>query len=284
MTTRIIITGTGTPVFEPGRAGPGVAIEYNGQVLQFDTGRATVMRMAEASLSLLDLEAVFLTHTHSDHVVGLSDLLMSYWLEDVNHADFQPLPVFAAGTMAASLATDLLDPWSDEIAMRQGQSGHPSDARPRVIEFAAPEAPELIFEADGLEVRAFAVRHEPVPDAVGYRIDTPDGSVVITGDTRVCDEVERAAVGADVVIYEAFCRSAVPEGLLSDPDRLASYHADTLQIGASASRLNTQQLLLTHLIPAPRSAEDRQAFVDDVRQGGYTGNVTVCDDLFEVTL
>lgn len=284
MTTRIVITGTGTPVFEPGRAGPGVAIDYNGRVFQFDVGRGTVLRMAEAALDILSVEAVFLTHTHSDHVVGLSDLLMSYWLEDVPFDTYRPLPVFAAGTMAASLARSLMDPWSDEVAMRQEQSGHPHDARPRVIEFDAPPEPELVYQEDGIEVRAFAVRHEPVPDAVGYRIDTPDGSVVITGDTRVCDEIEQAARGAGVVIYEAFSRGSIPEGLLSDPDRLAAYHADTTEIGASVARLETAHLLLTHLIPPPRTEADRQVFVDEIRRGGYTGNVMICDDLFELTL
>lgn len=284
MSTRIVITGTGTPVFEPRRAGPGVAVEFEGRVFQFDAGRATVLRMAEANLDIRALEGVFITHAHSDHVIGLTDVLIMRWLEDITRQQRQPLGVHVATGIAERLVETLLDPWAEEIAMRRAHSGHPHDAKPSVLAFEAPPTLIEVSSSFGVTVSAFSVRHEPVESAVGYRIDTPDGSVVVTGDTRVCPEVEEAAQGADVLIYEAFCPSAVPPGLLSDPERLASYHADTKQIGASAARLEIPTLILTHLIPAPQNERERQLFVEDVRSGGYGGNLVVADDLYEISI
>jgi len=284
MSTRVIITGTGTPVYEPRRAGPGVAVEFNGRVLQFDAGRATVLRMAEADLDIRTLEGVFLTHAHSDHAVGLTDLLMMHWLESNALRKPTPLSVFAAKGVAERLIRRILDPWDEEIAMRRAHLGYAHSAVPSVYAFDANPSPEEIYAHADLRVSSFAVRHEPVESAVGYRVDTPDGSIVISGDTRVCAEVEAAAQGVDILIYEAFCPAAVPSGLLSDPERLATYHADTRQIGASAARLDVPMLILTHLIPAPRTERERQLFIEDIRSGGYEGKLVIADDLYETTL
>lgn len=284
MSTRVIITGTGTPVYEPRRAGPGVAVEFNGRVLQIDAGRATVLRMAEADLDIRALEGVFLTHAHSDHVVGLTDVLMMHWLENTALPNPAPLPVFAANGVAERLIRRLLDPWDEEIAMRRTHLGYTHDALPSVHTFNASTTPKVIYKDSDLSVSSFAVRHEPVASAVGYRVDTPDGSIVVSGDTRVCTEVEAAAQGADILVYEAFCPAAVPDGLLSDPGRLATYHADTKQIGQSAARLGVPTLILTHLIPAPRTERERQLFIQDIRAGGYEGNLVLAEDLYETTL
>jgi ribonuclease Z len=118
--------------------------------------------------------------------------------------------------------------------------------------------------------------------AVAYRVATADGAVVISGDTAVCPEVEALAAGADVLVHEALRRSAVTPGMLSDPEAIAAYHADTIELGAMAARAEVRTLVLTHLIPPPRTGADVAGFEADVRRGGFPGQVVVADDLCSV--
>ncbi len=118
---------------------------------------------------------------------------------------------------------------------------------------------------------------------MGYRIPTPDGVVVISGYTLVCDEAADLAVGLDVLACEAMRFSEIRK--VPEHRRfILDYHADTVLIGAQAEALGVPTLVLTHLIPAPASDAEEQAFVDDVRSGGYTGEVVVARDLTSVTL
>jgi ribonuclease Z len=138
--------------------------------------------------------------------------------------------------------------------------------------------------SDGeVSVLAGEVRHEPIENAVGYRVETPDGVVAISGDTVVCDEVAALAEGADVMVYEAL-RSDVIKQRPADKQYILHYHADTRLLGRQMAELQIPVLMLTHLIPAPSTDAEKQLFVDEVREGGYEGEIMVCDDLATVTL
>jgi ribonuclease Z len=127
-------------------------------------------------------------------------------------------------------------------------------------------------------VLATGVRHEPVSGAVGYRIETPDGVVAISGDTRVCDEVAVLANNADVLVHEA-TRFDPIEALPEHRRFILDYHADTRLLGRLATHANVGTLVLTHLLPVPENAADEQRFEDDVRAGGFEGRLIVANDL-----
>lgn len=276
---RVTVTGSGTPIMVPGRAGPGVVVSVGTDVvLQFDVGRGTSLRLTEAGIGLPDITAVFITHHHSDHLVGLSDLAMSHWLEQ-SSSQLEALQVIAPDGPAADIAERLLDPWQTEMTLRAAHTGKPANARIDVTRFAASETVTTVYEVGEVTVSAIAVRHEPVIPAVAYRVDGPSGSVVISGDTAVCPTLERIATGATVLVQEAFRTDAVPEGLLSDPEAISGYHSDLGEIGAMADRAGVGTLMLTHLIPPPESPKDRVNFVNDIRRAGYHGPVIVADDL-----
>lgn len=155
-----------------------------------------------------------------------------------------------------------------------------------LIAFTPHGSPREVWRsADGeVSVDAVLVRHEPVEEAVGYRVTTPDGVVVISGDTRVCEEVETMAAGADVLVHEACRVSALATAVTGTPfETIFSYHADTVELGAMAQRARVSQTVLTHLIPAPRGADEEATFRDDLIQGGYTGRILVGHDLAEVS-
>lgn len=279
MTTEVIITGTGTPLPVPERAGPGVLVRHGDIALQFDAGRGTAIRLAETGVAVGDLTAVFLTHYHSDHVVGLQDLVLTHWVTDyADKADL--LDVVAPNGPSTRYLEKMLAPWEEDLEVRALHSPRSPDPKLNIVGFDVPDEPALVWEKGDVKVFAGQVRHEPVIGAVGYRIETPDGVVTITGDTKVCPEVATLAAGSDIVVYEAMRLYGVAEGLR----HIAEYHAVTHEIGRQMEEVGIPRLMLTHLIPQPRDEEGKQLFADDVRGAGYTGELLVCDDLSTMTL
>lgn len=271
----VILTGTGTPRLSPGRAGPGVLVRYGEVELQFDAGRSTGLRLAEAGTGPGRLAAVFLTHHHSDHMVDLADLAMTAWINLQ-----EPPMIVAPEGPAARFARGLLDPWAEELELRCEHGRRTAPPTVAVATFEASTTPAEVWSRGEVRVTAVSVRHEPVEPAVAFRVDTPSGSVVISGDTKVCAEVEELSRGADVLVHEA-CR----RGELADtPWAFAvAYHADTVELGTMAARVGVPTLMLTHLIPSPVSEEEEAAFATDVRSGGYEGDVIVGRDLATAT-
>lgn len=285
--TTVTITGTGCPMLDPNRAGPGVLVtvvdeDSNTLNLQFDTGRNTVPRLSALGVEPRDLDAVFLTHYHSDHLLGLQDVVLSHWIFDSDDED-GPLTVVAPNGATRRFCERMVDLWDEDLDVRSEHNGRSPEPKLDVIGFDTPESPTEVWREGSVCVLAGPVRHEPVVGAVGYRIETPSGVVVISGDTKVCPEMGVLAEGADVVVYEAMRMDIINQ---RPPHKLyiTDYHADTRLIGAQMAELAIPTLMLTHLIPAPSTEAEKQHFLDEVREGGYAGTVLVCDDLDAVTL
>jgi ribonuclease Z len=280
----VVLTGTGVPHPAPGRAGAGVLVRYRDDDrrvnLQFDAGRSTVLRLSEAGVIPPKLSAVFLTHLHSDHVIDLADVVITHWVQQQLHTS-PPLTIVAPEGPTADFVRHMLDAYDDDVHVRMEHTGapHPTfDLKP----FVAVFEPHVVWRdtESGLSVTAVAVHHEPVPDAVAYRVDSPDGSVVISGDTRVCREVEDLSRGADLLVHEVCRRQAMKAAIAGTVfENIFSYHADSVELGEMAERAGVPRLVLTHLIPQPNDESDEAAFAADVRQGGYTGDLTVGRDL-----
>lgn len=285
MTTSVTLTGTGVPHPSPGRAGPGALVRHGDVALQFDAGRGTVLRLAEAGVGPHALTALFVTHVHSDHLVDLADVAMTRWIQQQLHTT-GPLTIYAVQGQAATFVQRMFDPYVDDIAVRTSHvKATPPEVNLHVID--TPHTPTEVWRSpDGsVRVEAVAVRHEPVVDAVGYRVVTPDGVIVVSGDTRVCNEVEQFAHGADILVHEACRATAMREAVAGTVfETIFSYHADTVPLGALAERAGVRHLVLTHLIPQPVTDREERGFENDVRNGGYTGRVTVGRDLmtFEI--
>ncbi|MDR7304105.1 MBL fold metallo-hydrolase [Haloactinomyces albus] len=271
MDTTVTLTGTGTPLPVPGRAGPGTLLRCGQLAAQVDAGRGTVLRLAELGIRCPQIGLLALTHHHSDHLVGMSDLVLTRWVQ----GGFDALPVLAPEGPTARFARRVLDIWDDDIAIRRHHGGRPTSPVVDVRAFTPTTMPSTVWRSDAVEVSTVAVRHEPVEPAVAYRFDTPDGAMVVSGDTRVCGEVERLARDADVLVHEA-CRSEVLRA--RGKDYIAEYHADTVELGAMAERAGVATLVLTHLEPGPTTAEETTAFAEDVRHGGFTGQLIVGED------
>ena len=219
------------------------------------------MRLMEAGTPPHALTALFLTHIHSDHVVGLPDVAMTGGSSSSSHPS-GPLVVVAARGVAARFVSRMLEPYDDDLSIRTEHTG----ATPIEVvlqPFDVPTTPDVVWTSDDGQIRvlAVAVHHEPVPDAVAYRIETPDATVVVSGDTRVCSEVEHLSIDADLLVHEA-CRTSAMQPLISGTvfETIFSYHADTVELGEMATRAGVPHVVLTHLIPPPEVTGDAEAF------------------------
>ena len=283
--TTVTLTGTGVPHAVPGRAGAGALVRYKDVSLQFDAGRATVLRMIEAGLSPTDLTALFVTHFHSDHVVDLPDVVLTRWVQQ-HMRNTGPLHVVTPEGSASRFVHRMMEPFDDDIHVRQTHTGG-DDLRINIDSFAPAMTPSEVWRSEdgAVFVEAVLVHHEPVEGAVAYRVTTPDGSVVISGDTRVCDEVFELARNSDVLVHEVCRTRALSANAKGTPfENIFDYHSDSVALGEFAERYGIKHVVLTHLIPSPKTEKDEQRFIDDVRSGGFTGNLTVGSDLLTVSI
>jgi ribonuclease Z len=151
MTTEVILTGTGVPHPRPGTAGAGALVRNGDLALQFDAGRSTVMRLMDAGTPPHALTALFLTHVHSDHLVGLPDVAMTRWIQQ-QLVPSGPLVIVVAEGVAARCVRRMLEPFDDDLALRVHHVG----ATPIEVDlrtFDVPAAPAVVWTSDDGSVR-----------------------------------------------------------------------------------------------------------------------------------
>ena len=194
---RVTLLGTGTPFPSAERFGSAILVEVADKRLLFDCGRGVVIRLTQAEVNPKEIDALFLTHLHSDHVVGIPDLWLSGWFLGRS----KPLPIWGPpGTR--SMAEHLVQAFGFDIRIRQA----PPDPLPaKSVEIDAKEIEQGEIYNDGLQrVSAFLVDHGTVKPAFGYRVDCGGHSVVISGDTKFCQNLVDFARGADCLIHAAW--------------------------------------------------------------------------------
>ncbi len=265
--------GTGTPVPDPRRCGSGTAaVAADGSWLLVDCGRGVTQRVLEAGLDLDALAAVLLTHHHSDHVSDLATLATTRFVAGAS----APLAVVVPDGPCRPFAETCLDAFPDEAFYSQRVAGSSERPRLSVEPFAATDRLQVVFEGGPWSVQSALVDHHPIEAAVGYRLSEGGSTVAISGDTAVCSGVELLADGVDVLVHEALRSDLVSAAALE-------WNASARSVGELAARASVGHLVLTHLLPAPAGPEDEQAFVDEARDGGYEGPITVAEDLGTLT-
>jgi ribonuclease Z len=193
----ITLLGTGTPFPNVERFGSAVLVEVAGKKFLFDCGRGVVIRLAQAGVSPREIDGLFLTHLHSDHVVGIPDLWLSGWFLGRN----RPLPIWGpSGTH--NMAEHLVQAFAFDIGIRQAA---PDPLPAKGVEIDAKEVTRGEIYNDGLtRVSTFLVDHGTVKPAFGYRVDSEGHSVVISGDTKFCQNLVDFAKSADCLIHVAW--------------------------------------------------------------------------------
>jgi ribonuclease Z len=275
---RVTLLGTGNPRPSIDRFGPAILVEAGDLRLLFDCGRGAAQRLFQLGGAelLRSIDAVFLTHLHSDHVVGLPDLWLTGWL----FGRTAPLPLTGPRGTAA-MATGLTASFAFDLKMRQEDEGlAPEGGRLK----ARDAAPGVVFQRAGLVVVAFAVDHGPVRPAFGYRIGFAGRTVVLSGDTRATDVVAAQAKGADLLIHEVIAPEAERRlAAITDPhalERILAHHASPEDCGRLFATARPRLAVYSHIVPSPATAED---LVPPTRRF-YDGPLEVGRDLMAITI
>jgi ribonuclease BN (tRNA processing enzyme) len=243
--TQVIILGSGTPIPDPERSGPAVAVVVDSVAYLFDTGSGVVRRAAAAArmgvtaLQAPRLGVAFLTHLHSDHTMGLNDVLFTPWIQGrKTRLELYGPP----GT--DRLVNGIIDGNTEDIEERLASAGGPAADAFRANVHIVQEG--TVFTDDRISVRAFAVPHSAWKHAFGYRIRTPDRVIVISGDARMNDAIARECNGCDILVHEVYSDS----GFATIPAGRKPYHADAhtsaTQLGAIATAARPGVLVLYH--------------------------------------
>jgi ribonuclease Z len=271
--TQIILLGTGTPYPDPNASGPATAVVVGKRVFLFDAGAGVMRRMNAAGLPISGPEAVFITHLHSDHTLGYPDLILTSWIM----RRVSPMPVYGPHGLQR-MTQHLIAAYSEDIRIRtEGLEREVAGGyRVKVHEIKSG----VVYEHDGVRVTAIRVQHGSWKEAYAYRIDTPDRSIVISGDTRPSEALVRAARGVDVLVHEVYSPlHLAPENRPGGkywPRYMREFHTSDVELGALAARAKPKLLVLTHII---RMGSTDEELLAGVRAGGFTGPVRVGKDL-----
>jgi len=194
---RVTLLGTGTPFPNAERFGSAILVEVADKKLLFDCGRGVVIRLTQAGATPKEIDGLFLTHLHSDHIVGIPDFWLTGWFLGRN----KPLPIWGPqGT--SNMAKHLVQAFAFDIHIRESA---PDPVPGKGVEIDAKEIEQGEIYNDGsARVSAFLVDHGTVKPAFGYRIDSASHSVVISGDTKFCQNLVNFAKGADCLIHSAW--------------------------------------------------------------------------------
>jgi ribonuclease Z len=274
----ITLLGTGNPRPSLDRFGPCTLVEAGGVRFLVDAGRGTTERLfqIDGGPLLRGTDRVFLTHLHSDHVVGLADLWLTGWLFG------RQTPLLLAGPAGtADLALHLERAFAFDVRVRSADEGLPEQAarfRARDLE------PGLVLDQDGVRVTAFAVDHGPVRPAFGYRIEFGGRTVVLSGDTRATDAIVEQSRGVDVLVHEVISPEVERRrAALLDPkaiERVLARHASPEECGRIFARARPRLAVYSHIVPSPATAAD----LEPPTRRFYDGPLAVGHDLMTITI
>jgi len=245
-TIRVTLLGTGVPTPNIERFQAATLIEAGGRKLLVDAGRGVSIRIWQLGIPLRDIDAVFLTHFHSDHINGLGDLWATGWLPTQYGQRANPLRLVGpAGTR--EIASGIEQTYARDVAIRAADEHLPlQGAAFDVDEF---DSGGVVYDEGGVRVTAFEVDHgELIKPAYGYRVDYEGRSVLISGDTRYDERIVAAAEGVDLLIHEVI---STDDRVFEQAPRLLDvrdHHTVPEQVGMIFSRVHPKLAVYSHLV------------------------------------
>ncbi|MFZ1730383.1 MAG: MBL fold metallo-hydrolase [Bacteroidota bacterium] len=275
--TRLVMLGAGNPNPDPENSGPAVAVVVGGRAYLVDAGPGLVRRAAAMSprfggsipaLAAANLTHVFLTHLHSDHTLGLPDLMLTPWVMGRD----TPLQVFGPeGT--AQMVSHLLDAYREDIQYRRFGSEPANDQGWRSEVHEIDEG--VVYRDSLVTVEAFRVPHGTWPVSLAYRFTTADRVIVVSGDARPCEKIEEIASGADVLVHEVYYAKGLEDRRRADWNAYhQAHHTSTIELGRIAAKARPKVLVLYHVLYWGAGEEELLQEVGSV----YDGAIVVGKD------
>jgi len=280
---RVTLLGTGVPTPRPDRFGPSTLVQAGDQTLLIDAGRGATIRLYQLGVPMGRVDALLLTHYHSDHTVGIPDFWLTGWLQSHYAQRTAPLRVIGP-TGAKNLMSNLEKAYAADIKIRIADEKLPQQGVALAVEEFAADG--VVYDKNGVKVTAFEVDHgDVIKPAYGYRIDYGGRAAVISGDTRYNENVVKYGAGADLLVHEVAI--ARPE-LMSEAfiQRIMAHHTTAREAGLVFSRTKPKLAAYTHLVflasekIPPATLDD---LVAETRQT-YGGPLEIGEDLmsFEI--
>jgi ribonuclease Z len=270
MTIEVVLLGTGNPLPDRDRAGAATLVRAGGRTLLVDAGRAVCMRMAAAGVLPFMLDAVLLTHLHSDHICDLNDVITTHW---VMCPVPKPLRVFGPPRTREVMdgITAMLRPDIEyRLAHHDDLTWEP---QPEVVEVT----PGVVLDEDGVRVVSARTDHRPVEPTLGYRIECEGTTVVLAGDTVPCAGLDELCAGADVYVQTVLRDDLVRMVPMQRFVDTIDYHSTVVQAAQTAARCGVRTLVLTHQIPTP-GAGTADEWVGIAREH-FDGDIVFGEDL-----
>ena len=273
--TQVVLLGTGTPRPMPERSGPSTAIVVDDTAYLVDFGPGVVRRAAAAfekgvrGLAVDKLRVAFATHLHSDHTVGYPDLIFTTWV--VGRRD--PLHVYGPKGLSAMTA-HVLEAWKEDVAIRTtGKEGK----WPLKVEAHEIEA-GVVYRDERVTVTAFPVRHGAWAQAFGYAFQTPDRTIVISGDASPSPALIAACQRCDILIHEVYASNSVAP-MPSWAEYRAAYHTSTRELAEIADKTRPGLLIVHHISQRGPNGDIPEAQYLKEIQETYKGKVVIGRDL-----
>ena len=267
----VITLGTGGPLPSPDRAGPATLVRSGARSFLVDAGRGVQLRLSAAFGSVTALDAVLLTHLHSDHICDLNDLITTRWI-----MAFGPSPLTIYGPVGtASFVDRTMAMLADDIGYR---IAHHDDLTEGPIVNVIEVTSGVIVDDGEVRIIAAPTDHAPASPSVGYRFEIDGAVIAVAGDTIPCDGLDLLVDGADcyvqTVVREALIR---PLGLPRFLDVL-DYHSSTVTAAQTAARGGVKHLIFTHPVPAPQPGTEGEWLAEAAEH--FAGPVELAVDLF----
>lgn len=275
--TKLVILGSGTPNPDPERSGSAYAVLINGKAYLVDFGPGIVRRASSLSpewggeypeLSIKNLKHAFLTHIHSDHSAGLSDLILTPWVLGRD----EPLRIYGPkGTK--DMVYHVTEAYKLDINYRingsqpSNQEGYKSE----VTEITEG----VIFKNSDLIVESIKINHGSLVNSFGYKFTTKDKVIVFSGDTAESDNLFKKAEQADILVHEVYSESGWKKKTQDWQKYHKAHHTSAVDLGFLAEKANVKKLVLSHLLLWGSSEE---SLIKEVQQG-YSGEVVIAKDL-----
>jgi ribonuclease BN (tRNA processing enzyme) len=280
--TQVVMLGTGTPRPDPTRSGPATAIVVNDTPYLVDFGAGVIRRATAAfengvtaiGFAGINIKTVFLTHMHSDHTIGYPDLVFTPWVMGRN----EPLDVYGPrGIMA--MTEHMLNAWQVDIDGRVNGLG---DHAPNGCKVNAREiGPGIVRRDDNVTVTAFSVQHGEMVDSFGYRFDTTDRTIVISGDTTPTQALLDHSRGCDVLIHEAYSMETYHGVSQRAQEYRRRHHTSSVELAEIANDVKPGLLVVYHrsnMGGAPGTPDSEDILLEEIREG-YAGRVVMGHDL-----
>ena len=271
----VVVLGTGTPNADPDRSGPSVAVVVNGTAYLVDAGPGLVRRAAAAeragvaALAPKRLERVFITHLHSDHTVGLPDLMFTPWTLE------RTVPLAVYGPRGIARMTEHLQAAYTEDVRNRIDGAEPANTTGWAVQAHEVDS-GVVYRDSNVVVTAFAVPHGDWRYSLGYRFDGGGRSIVVSGDTRASDAVVRACSGCDVLVHEVFSAERFKAREPEWQRYHAAAHTSTTELATLAARAKPKLLVLYHQL---YWGTDDDGLLREIRAAGYQGPVVSAKDL-----